>query len=222
MGYDKGTILLRQHKGVSSTIKTNVYLCGNAISMKHAILALSAILLVLSCTKEQPDTNKQDQASATEIEALRKEVKELRDKIEAITPTDPTQWVSASDFEALKQENEALKTQVQNLSSVFFEVDGLRFDLNGDVISTRKILATETTDYRNLYTLTTNRTYDAEGRLHETYSEFTNIKPTYTPPFFWQKELYEYNGKTVKVTTQAHKDYVAGSVVEEVTETTYW
>ena len=184
--------------------------------MKHVIFALSAVLVVLSCTKEQPDTNKQDQASATEIEALRKEVKELREMVEAQVP--------AGEFEALKQENEALKAQVEKLTATFFEVDGLWFDRNGDVISTPK-LEGEMTEQSIYGTLKTSRTYDAKGRVIEVYSEYTDYGLYSSLPYAWMKSQYVYDGKWRKETKQT-KGWSpfsgGGELVEEVTETTYW
>ena len=97
------------------------------------------VLVLMACTKEQPETTSKPQNDQTsEIEALRKEIEEL-------------------------------KAQVALLTSGFFEVDGLRFDLNGTLISTEKIESeiVEDKSTNGSVKLTTTRTYDAEGRVTE-------------------------------------------------------
>lgn len=193
--------------------------------MKKSILAIAVIILAISCTKEQPGTGKQDQSiPESEFQALKKEVEELKATISSLTPGSQDA-VSKDEFEALKQENEALKAQVASLTSTFFEVDGLRFDKNGDIISTPKKPASLTID-ENAYRFgmhTTTRTYDAEGRLVETYDEYSPIGLSYfTPPFYWQKVQYEYSGKTCKTTTRTHNQPVDGQYEEVITETIYW
>ena len=161
----------------------------------------------------------------SEFEALKQQVSELKAQLDAMKLGEQAEGVSVEEFQVLKEENEALKAQVENLSSVFFEVDGLRFDRNGDIISTPKKPLSQTTD-ENKYRFgmhTSTRTFDAEGRLIETYDEYNQIGLNYfTPPFYWQKVTYEYNGKTCKTTTQTNNQPVAGQYEETVTETTYW
>ena len=184
--------------------------------MKKYLIAIALLVFALSCTKEEPETSKNDQdIPANEFQALKQEVESLKTTIASLT--------SGTDFEALKQENEALKAQVALLTSGFFEVDGLRFDKNGTLISVPK-LESQATEKVGNNTLTTTRKYDAEGRVIEilqdynTHSEFAGV------PYFWQKTLYEYIGKNCKTTTQTSKfGLPAGVPYEEViTETTYW
>ena len=193
---------------------------------RFAIIAFVIIAPLLSCTKEQTGNKEQEpNVPASEIDALKKDIESLKQQIAALTPGEEAQYVSISEFNALKQENEALKAQVEGLSSVFFEVDGLRFDHNGEIISTPKKPSSQTTD-ENKYRFgmhTSTRTFDAEGRLLETYDEYNQIGLSYfTPPFYWQKVMYEYNGKTCKTTTLTHNQPVDGQYEEEITETTYW
>ena len=192
--------------------------------MRKSIFAIALLALSLSCTKEQTTPNTPTpEVSASEIEALKKDIKDLQDKVAALTPGEEVQVVSVSDFEALKKENETLKAQVELLTSGFFEVDGLRFDKNGTLISVQKLESKSQQKVGN-NTLTITRTYDAEGRVIEilrdynTHSEFTGV------PYFWQKTLYEYSGKNCKTTTQTNKyGLPAGTPYEEViTEATYW
>ena len=193
--------------------------------MKKLFFVSVLIVAVCSCTKEQPESTKPESTSATELEALKQEIKALREKVESLTPAEPGQWAPASELEALKQENVALKAKVEKLSSTFFEVDGLWFDHNGDIISTPKKPSSQTTD-ENKYRFgmhTSTRTYDSEGRLMETYDEYNQIGLSYfTPPFYWQKVTYDYKGKTCKKTTQTNNQPVAGQYEEEITETEYW
>ena len=195
-----------------------------ATDMKKSLFVIATIVLAFSCTKEQPNTNKQDQdVPASEFQALKKEVEELKNQLKALTPGEGNPVVSVSEFEELKKENDQLKAQVEMLTSGFFEVDGLRFDKNGTLISVQK-LESKSQQKVGSNTLTITRTYDAEGRVIEilrdynTHSEFAGV------PYFWQKTLYEYSGKNCKTTTQTHKyGLPAGTPYEEViTEATYW
>lgn len=161
--------------------------------MKKYVIAIAFVLLFSSCTKEETATTPKDQE------------------------------IPVSEFQALKKEVEDLKAQVELLTSGFFEVDGLRFDKNGTLISVPK-LESQATEKRGNNTLTTTRKYDTEGRVIEilrdynTHSEFANV------PYFWQKTLYEYSGKTCKTTTQTNKyGLEVGTPYEEViTQATYW
>ena len=136
--------------------------------------------------------------------------------------------VSKDEFEALKQENDALKAQVELLTSDFFEVDGLRFDRNGTLISVPRLESevVEEAGYVmvSVFTLTTTRTYDAEGRVIEIYRKYNTTSEWANIPYYWQKVFYEYNGKTCRITTQTNQRNMGAGVpyLEEITETTYW
>lgn len=193
--------------------------------MRKIFYASVLILTALSCTKEQPENNAQGQeVSASEIEALRKELDELKSTVALLTPGTQEPGVSAEVFEALKKENEELKEQVELLTSTFFEVDGLRFDKNGSIISTPLYGSESVQDLGSNRTLTTQRTLDEKGRLIETMSRYAGYNSINTPPFYWRKVMYEYNGKTCKTTTQTSKFGLAAGVPyeEEIKETTYW
>ena len=193
--------------------------------MKKVFIASMCFLFALSCTKEQPKTdNKEQNIPLSEFQALKKEVEDLTITISSITGSQE-QGVSQSDFDALKQENEELKAQVELLTSTFFEVDGLRFNQNGEVVSTPKLPDSEVIKgvYDIPYSVT--RTHDAQGRLIECYEEYQYGSYGYhNPPFLWNKVTYEYNGKVCRVTTQTHDYYshVTEPAKEVVTETTYW
>ena len=113
---------------------------SNFNAMKKYLIVIFLMTILLSCTKEQPDsTNKDSESQLTELQALRKEIEVLKAQVEALTPSDSEPGISVTEFEALKAANEELKAQVGLLTAGFFEVDGLRFDLNGTLISTEKI-----------------------------------------------------------------------------------
>ncbi len=193
--------------------------------MKKSLFVIAAIILACSCTKEQPNTNKQDQeVPASEFQALKKEVEELKSQVKALTPGEETPVVSVSEFEALKKENEQLKAQVEMLTSGFFEVDGLRFDNNGTLISLPVLAKEIVQDLGNYHTLSTERTLDTQGRLIETMSRYGGYGSVLTPPYNWKKTTYEYSGKTCKITIQTNKYGLPAGVPyeEEITETTYW
>ena len=197
------------------------------MDMRRILIVATFALATISCTKDNTSNNKRPDpvVPVSEFEALKQQVSELKAQFDAMKPGEQAEGVSVEEFRALKEENEALKAQVENLSSVFFEVDGLRFDLNGEIISTPKKPASQTInqqEYRwGMHTST--RSYDSEGRLLETYDEYSQIGLGYfTPPFYWQKVTYEYNGKTCKTTTQTNNQPVAGQYEETITETTYW
>ncbi len=192
--------------------------------MKTKLILLALAMAILSCTKEPSTPNSPELAiSAGELESIKQEIRELKQQVADLTPGEDEQIISVSEFETLKQENEALKTKVESLTSGFFEVDGLRFDRNGTLISVKKLESkSEQKVGRN--TLTITRTYDAEGRVIEimrdynTHSEFAGV------PYYWQKTLYEYSGKNCKITTQTSKYGIAAGTPyeEEITESTYW
>ena len=195
--------------------------------MKKSILAIAVIILAISCTKEQPGTGKQDQSiPESEFQALKKEVEELKATISSLTPGSQDA-VSKDEFEALKQENEALKAQVASLTSTFFEVDGLRFDKNGSLISVPRLeseIVEEVPTAIGTALLTTTRSYDAEGRVIQINRNYNTNSEWAMLPFYWQKVFYEYNGKTCRVTTQTNQRNMGAGVpyLEEITETTYW
>ena len=192
--------------------------------MKKVLFAIVAILLSFSCTKEQPKTGDKGQDIPTsEFQALKKEVEELKATVSSISGNQE-QSVSKKEFDALKEENETLKAQLELLTSEFFEVEGLRFDRNGSLISLQ-FLGNETVqDLGNNRTLTTERTLDAQGRLIETLSRYGGYNGVSTPPYYWQRNIYEYSGKTCKITTQTNKWGLPAGVPyeEETTEITYW
>ena len=122
-------------------------------------------------------------------------------------------------------ENETLKAQVELLTAGFFEVDGLRFDKNGTLISVPKLEDEVVSDWREKNVkLTTTRTHDAEGRIIEVMNKYSGYNSMNSIPYYWQKTMYEYTGKSCKTTTQTYKSgLAAGTPYEEViTEATYW
>ena len=187
--------------------------------MKQSLLFLAFFLVFVSCNKEQPESPKQDQTvPASEFEALKKEVEDLKAALAAIT---------SENIEVLKQENDALKAQVESLTSSFFEVDGLRFDYNGDIISTPKMESMTVKKGAYDATLEVKRTLDANGRLKEVYSKYTDTGTAMFStqmPFITEKVLYDYSGKTCVVTTQKTTSDMPVGVpyYESTAETTYW
>ena len=193
--------------------------------MKPLFIACIILLATVSCTKEQPKTTPQEETvPASEIKALRKELEELKSTVAALTSSTQEPGVSVEDFNALKKENEELKAQVELLTSGFFEVDGLRFDKNGDLISVPLLGEESLTDLGYNRTLSIQRTVDDKGRLIETMSRYGGYNSVQNPPFNWQKRIYEYNGKTCRVTTQTNKWGLEAGVPyeEEINVTTYW
>lgn len=195
--------------------------------MKKYLIPIFLMTILLSCTKEQPeDTNKDSELQLTEMQALRKEIEDLKAQVEALTPSDSVAVVSVTEFEALKAANEELKAQVELLTSGFFEVDGLRFDLNGTLISTEKIEneVVKSMDPNGNIKLTTTRTYDAKGRVIEIMRKYSGYSSISSIPYYWSQELFEYNGKTSKKITRTNKyGLSAGTQYEEViSEKTYW
>lgn len=196
--------------------------------MKKYIFTVICISALLACAKENPEvTDNENEVPSTEIQELRREIEELRAQIESMTPGDESEaGVSKVEFEALKADNEELKAQVALLTSGFFEVDGLRFDLNGTLISVEK-LEKEVVEDKNTngnVKLTTTRTYDAEGRVVEIMRKYSGYNSMSSIPYYWRQELYEYNGKNSRTTTRTNKyGLPAGTPYEEVvTDKTYW
>lgn len=193
--------------------------------MHKTFLGIAVFLVALSCTKENSDKSTPEPTIPTsEFEALKQEIEQLKIQIASITPGEPTDVVTLEEFNALKQENEELKTQIGLFTSGFFEVDGLRFDRNGTLISVAK-LENEESHQVGEKTLTTTRTYDAQGRLIEIYRKYSGGSSISAgSPYYWQKEMFEYNGMKCKVTTQTYKYGLAAGTPyeEEITETTYW
>ena len=125
--------------------------------MKKCVIAIALVLLFSSCSKEEPTTTPKDQdIPLSEFQALKKEVEELKSTIASLTTGDQEKGVSKSEFDEMKKENETLKAQVELLTSGFFEVDGLRFDKNGTLISVPK-LESQATEKIGNNTLTTTR-----------------------------------------------------------------
>lgn len=195
--------------------------------MKKVLFVLTITFVIIACTKEGEETSKQEQVSATELDALKKDVEELKTKVESLSASNQEEGVSSEEFEALKKENEELKAQMTKLTSEFFEVDGLKFDKNGTLISVQKLESTMVKNRSSNVQLTTTRKYDAEGRVIEIKREYTGsgVSHNYSfSPYYWQKEIYEYSGKTCKTTVQTNEWGMAAGVpyLEEITETTYW
>ena len=193
--------------------------------MNKTLIAIAIVFVAISCTKENSDkTTLEPTIPTSEFESLKQEVEQLKIKVASLSSGEPTDVVSVEEFNALKQENEELKTQIGLFTSGFFEVDGLRFDRNGTLISVAK-LENEESHQVGEKTLTTTRTYDAQGRLIEIYRKYSGGNSiTAGSPYYWQKEMFEYNGMKCKVTTQTYKyGLPAGTPYEEeITETTYW
>lgn len=192
---------------------------------KNLLIVLTTLLAALSCTKEDPSENNQGQTVPTSaFEALKQEVQELKAQVSALTPGEQATGVSVEEFNALKEENTELKAQIALFTSGFFEVDGLRFDRNGTLISLAKI-ENEYSQKVGEKTLTTTRTYDSQGRLLQIYRQYSGGSSISAgSPYYWQKEMYEYNGMKCKITTQTNKyGLPAGTPYEEeITEATYW
>lgn len=193
--------------------------------MKKTFIPLVLALTFFSCTKEHSsEPQLEPTVPVSEFEALKQEVAEMKTQIQNLIPEDQTPDVSVEEFNALKQENEELKAQISLFTSGFFEVDGLRFDRNGTLISVAKI-ANEVSQKVGEKTLTTTRTYDAEGRLTEIYHKYSGGSSISAgSPYYWQKVIYEYNGMNCKITTQTSKYGlpVGTPYEEEITEATYW
>lgn len=192
--------------------------------MKKIWIGLLLIAPIVSCTKEQTTPiNPKPDVTVSEIESLKRDIKDLQEKISALTPGEEAQFVSVEEFEAIKQENEMLKVQVESLTSGFFEIDGLRFDKNGTLISIPKLESTMDEKVGS-YTLTTKRTYDDKGRVIEILRDYNTTSEFAAVPYYWEKTLYEYSGMNCKTTTQTRKRGLAAGVPYEeiITEATYW
>ena len=191
--------------------------------MKNTLCILvAASFTVLSCTKESPSDTKQEATiPASEFEALKQAVQTLKGQVAALTPGEQAPGVGIDEFNALKEENEALKAQVATLLSTFFEVDGLRFDKNGDVISVPRIEATYEKQ-TNTGKLKMTRSFDEQGRLIETYGQYSGYNSVQTPPYYWQRVAYQYNGKTVTKNIETSSYSYGIDTHKESTETTYW
>lgn len=193
--------------------------------MKNILIAIAVVLVSLSCTKENSDENSHESTILTsEFEALKQEVEQLKVQVASIAPSEPLDVVTVEEFNELKQENEQLKAQIALFTSGFFEVDGLRFDRNGTLISVQKRESIESRKVGN-QTLTTTRTYDDEGRVIDIYNEYSGGSSIERGiPYYWQRTMYEYVGK--KCITTTRKNYSGMSVTipyeEEVSEAVYW
>ena len=198
--------------------------------MKKLLIVTTIVLVSISCTKDQDKPNNQEQtAPASEFAALKQEVEALKEQVDALGSICGAEAVSVAEFEKLKKENEELKATVATLTSTFFEVDGLRFDLNGTLISVPKLESKVVVDkgvqMGSRVTLTTTREYDAKGRVIEILNKYSGYSNSMSfSPYYWQKTMYEYNGKTQTTTVQTNK-YGMGAGVpyeETITEATYW
>ena len=193
--------------------------------MKKTIFTIVCAIIALSCTKENTEDSKIEQSiPINEFESLKQEVEKLKIQLEDLTSREPSDVSTIEEINALKRENEELKTQISLFTSGFFEVDGLRFDKNGTLISVAK-LEKESTQIDGDKTLTTTRTYDGEGRLIQIYRKYSGGNSINAgSPYYWQKVIYEYNGMSCKVTTQTNKyGLPAGTPYEEkISEATYW
>ena len=175
------------------------------IKMKQSLFILAILLIFASCGKEQPESPKQDQTVPTsEIEALKREIEELKAQLDN------------------------LESKLSGVASDFIEIDGLRFDKNGEVISTPKAVDSITKDDGHS-SVTITRTKDAQGRLVEYYEEYLKAYngnyASYTGPYLWKRVTYDYKGKTCKVTTQTHQYNLSADAPADapvVTEITYW
>lgn len=197
--------------------------------MKRFIIYFFVICTMFSCTKEQPNSqndSKSDQSvSVSELETLKKEIEELKTQIETL--------MSLNDIEDLKNKMDSLssnndienlKVKIEEVTSGYFEVDGLRFDKNGSIISTPKI-ENEIIEKKSSGTHTTTRVYDGNGRLIELDKSYSNYSlGGQGLPYIWKKEMYEYGEKTVVTTIQTYKWGLAAGTPyeEEITTTTYW
>lgn len=193
--------------------------------MKKTLITIAVAIVALSCTREDTSNNSPDPIiPISEFEALKQEVEHLKIQVASITPGEPLEAVTVEEFNELKQENEQLKAQIELFTSGFFEVDGLRFDKNGSLISVRRIESVESREVGN-QTLTTTRTYDDEGRIIDIYNEYTGGSSLeHGRPYYWQRTMYEYIGKKCITTTRTY--YYGMSVTipyeEEITEAVYW
>ena len=193
--------------------------------MKKTLFTIVCAIIALSCTKENTEDSKIEQSiPITEFESLKQEVERLKIQLEDLTSREPSDVSTIEEINALKRENEELKAQISLFTSGFFEVDGLRFDKNGTLISVAK-LEKESTQIDGDKTLTTTSTYDGEGRLIQIYRKYSGGNSINAgSPYYWQKVIYEYNGMSCKVTTQTNKyGLPAGTPYEEkISEATYW
>ncbi len=204
--------------------------------MKESLIAIAMVFIFISCTKENPQTVEHEKTiPITEFEALKQEVAEMKELIANLKPGEAASGVSNADFDsfkesttneidALKKENEDLKSQIGLFTAGFFEVDGLRFDKNGTLISVAKIENVVEEKLGGTLTLTTTRKYDSQGRLIEIYSSYNGGSIVNYGPYEWKKIMYEYNGMTCKITTQTatRNRPVDVPYDEEVKTNVYW
>lgn len=192
--------------------------------MKNFPLLIVLCLTLICCSKEpEGASNTEPEVSVSEIEAIKKELAELKAIVDSLLNSEekPTLSVSIEDLNILKEENETLKSQVATLMSTFFEVDGLRFDKNGDVISVPKIESSYEKQ-TNTGNLTMTRTFDEHGRLIETYGQYSGYNSSQTPPYYWQRKIYEYNDKTVTTNTETSSYSYGIYTHKESSVITYW
>ncbi len=77
-------------------------------------------------------------------------------------------------------------------------------------------------DLQGSLALSMERTFDEHGRLIETYGKYSGYSSSQTPPYYWQRIRYEYNGKTCTNSTETSAYSYGISTHQESTVTTYW
>ena len=209
--------------------------------MRKILFSLLAVtmLSIPACMKEEPDITPAatPEITRTEYDALMREVEEIKEWLSQNPPApsgiNTETWERKID--SLNTENMALKNRISALDARLTElaygtraVDSLRFDLNGDVVSTPRI----ETEYLDDLGYRLTRTYDGKGRVKETRQEWAG---EYMMGYPYRNgaimtgatrvtKAYEYDGKTVTVTTRTSRvNMPAGVPYEEtVTSKTYW
>lgn len=172
--------------------------------------------------------------SLSDIEVIKKDISKLNEQVEKLSriidiiesPNDDqtVAWAKESELESLRMENKEMKEQIELLTSGFFEIDGLRFDKNGSLISV-PIIENEVIEKKSdKIKLTTTRSYDGEGRLIEVYSRYSGYNSMSSVPYYWRKTLYEYGNKYCKTTIRTYRSGLPAGVdyEEEITDSKYW
>lgn len=177
---------------------------------KYFYILILLLFIAISCSKELspaiPNENATDYSY--EITELKEEIKALKEETKVLQ--------YEADF--FKQQLSEI-TEKEEKDDDTFEVDGLLFNRNGDLISlVKKDPSTDNGEF------TVTRTYDEKGRLIEILTDYHSKSEFSGNPFYWQKYLYTYNGKEVTTTIQTSKFGLrAGQRYEETTSvSTYW